>query len=71
MGKFAEEHKKWQEQKRQSFQESHKQWRAENRGAELAADMQNRVQSWMDDHNSFLKSYADRFGGRNGQLYLR
>ena len=65
MGKFAEEHKKWQEQKRQSFQERHKQWRAENRGAELTANIQSRLKAWADEHDAFVKSYYDRFGGRN------
>ncbi|MBR2311327.1 MAG: hypothetical protein IKA47_12490 [Oscillospiraceae bacterium] len=70
MGKFAEEHKKWQEQKRQSFQESHKQWRAEKRGAEMAADMQSRLKAWADEHDAFLKDYSARFGGRNADWSL-
>lgn len=67
MSKFADGYKKWQEQRKQSFQEGYKKWRIETLGAtEVAQSIQNKVQSWANEHNSFLQEYTDRFGNRNG-----
>lgn len=67
MGYFAEYQKKKKEEGKSnpSSGSYYKKWVAENRGAEMATDMQSRLQSWMDEHNAFLNDYSARFGGRN------
>ena len=49
----------------------YKQWVAKEYGAEYAKNIQDKVQSWMDDHNAFVQSYTDRFGNRgNNTAYV-
>lgn len=67
-------YRKWQQEKEKERQKNtsaaprnyYEQYKAEKNGAQMTANMQNRLQSWMNEHNSFLKSYAERFGGRDG-----
>ena len=37
---------------------------AQTKGPEMASNMQSKLQSWMDEHNAYVKSYSDRFSGR-------
>lgn len=61
-----ERYEKWKrERKTINSNGQYERWVAQNRGADITADVQSRLQSWIDEHNSFLKDYSDRFGGRN------